>query len=438
MGKLISIETWKGLGNKDREGQMLFRAQPMEVIKALHDDDDDKRTRRFVISTDAVDRMGDTIAVKGWDLKHFRKGGSVLFAHRSHELPIARPMDTKVENGKLLSSAKFPERGVYPFADTVLDLIDFKALRSSSVGFRPTKWEVSEDRNDGGSFFPPVDFLKQELLEWSVVPVPANPEALVGAKSAGIDMDPYVRWCEQALDDINGPGLWVPRAAIEAARSAVASNLFTVPVQVVDGDEEDVEPEAEPTEEADEAAADVAAAEASAEDADPAADDEPAEDAPAEAAPADDLPGASDADAADQPPGTDPAPADEGPGESEEADAAEVVVRVPGLSDETVAELEAAGIRYEPREAEPAQPVDGVDDVAADLAELMDRVHASGHILSGANADRLRRAQVLIAEVLDQIDARGAGTDNEDEDEWDMDDIAQAIRDEFTGAPAAA
>jgi phage head maturation protease len=48
-------------------------------------------------------------------------------------------------------------------------------LRSVSVGFRPLEFRFSSDPARQGG----IDFTKQELLEISVVPVPANAEALL-------------------------------------------------------------------------------------------------------------------------------------------------------------------------------------------------------------------------------------------------------------------
>jgi hypothetical protein len=56
-------------------------------------------------------------------------------------------------------------------ADTVLRLLDGGFLRATSVGFRPIRQVRNTER--GGT-----DYLQQELLEFSVVPVPANADAL--------------------------------------------------------------------------------------------------------------------------------------------------------------------------------------------------------------------------------------------------------------------
>ena len=44
---------------------------------------------------------------------------------------------------------------------------------------------------------------------------PANSEALVEAKSAGIDLGPVKTWAEQVLDTGFGPGSWITREHVE-------------------------------------------------------------------------------------------------------------------------------------------------------------------------------------------------------------------------------
>jgi hypothetical protein len=48
------------------------------------------------------------------------------------------------------------------------------------VGFRPLEWDFTDDPERGADdWFPGIDFQQQELVELSVVTVPANPEALM-------------------------------------------------------------------------------------------------------------------------------------------------------------------------------------------------------------------------------------------------------------------
>src|SRR5262245_19014299 len=121
------------------------------------------RVRRFTISTENPDRDNDTISVSGWRLENYLRNPVVLWAHSYSQLPVARATRVWTESGKLVADAQFAE---HEFANTVLQLIDGGLLNATSVGFAP-KPSV-ENRERGG-----IDYLEQELLEFSIVPVPA-------------------------------------------------------------------------------------------------------------------------------------------------------------------------------------------------------------------------------------------------------------------------
>lgn len=168
----------------------------------------DSRIVQFTISTPDVDRDNDTINVNGWDLGNFTKGGVVLWAHDASQLPVAKPLSTWVEQGALKSRAEFPTRDLYPFGATVYEMLKAGYLKSTSVGFMPQEWTYDESR--GG-----LNFAKAELLEYSVVPVPSNPNALLEARSKGIDLTPMVEWASKILDNEKGLTLVVPREQAE-------------------------------------------------------------------------------------------------------------------------------------------------------------------------------------------------------------------------------
>jgi HK97 family phage prohead protease len=113
----------------------------------------------------------------------------VLWAHDSSRLPIGRAFDLGIEDGALKASVEFipealPEGGA--FADTVYRLAKAGFIAATSVGFRPTKWDYTTDKDRGAEdWFPGIDFQEQELVEWSIVTVPANPEALIDAPGPG-------------------------------------------------------------------------------------------------------------------------------------------------------------------------------------------------------------------------------------------------------------
>jgi hypothetical protein len=183
------------------DGELLIRAMPGDP-QTSEPSLQESRQVLWKISDSTVDRMGDTISPTGWLLDNFVKGGSVLWAHKSDELPIGKPINTYVKDGALWSLAQYPTKEEYALGDTVYKLIVGGYLRGSSIGMKPKRYELAVERDDGESFFPPINFLEQELLEFSMTPVPANPNALSQAKSVDrIDLNPLNAWLEKALDE---------------------------------------------------------------------------------------------------------------------------------------------------------------------------------------------------------------------------------------------
>lgn len=137
----------------------------------------------FVLSDNSVDRVGDVIE-QNWELANFRKGGSpALFNHDRNQF-IGSWENVRVEGNRLLGKLKLAVEGTSALIDTVRKLLAQKMLRATSVGFIPLKIEKLND--DASEFWGPFRFLKSELLEVSLVAVPANPNAVSLARSMNL------------------------------------------------------------------------------------------------------------------------------------------------------------------------------------------------------------------------------------------------------------
>ncbi len=140
-----------------------------------------ERSYEFTASTSTIDRDGEVIEAKGWDLKNFKKNPVIMYAHDYRSLPIGKAPKVWLAGGKLKNTVQFPPEGTYEFADIVERLVDTGYLKTESVGFIPQKWEDGD-----GEKGPKRTYLKQELLEISIVPVPSNPDALRNAVDDGV------------------------------------------------------------------------------------------------------------------------------------------------------------------------------------------------------------------------------------------------------------
>lgn len=141
-----------------------------------------ERTFETVITTGSVDRERDVIDPAGWKLDNYMRGGAgvVLWAHDYHMPPVAKALSiTRTATG-LRSVDQFPPKDIYPFADTIHDLVAAGVIRAKSVGFIPLRktWNATREG---------WDIHEAELLEHSYVSIPANPEALVVARGKAFD-----------------------------------------------------------------------------------------------------------------------------------------------------------------------------------------------------------------------------------------------------------
>jgi len=176
--------------------------------------DDNGRVIRYEFSSSAVARDNHTINTAGWDLVNYLRNPVFLWAHDSSALPIGRVVNIGVSGDRLMGDVEYAEADIYPFADTVYRMVKANLLNAVSVSWNPIEYRFSQDKGRAGG----IDFLKQELLEVSQVPVPAMPSALVTARGLGIDTGPMHQWLERALD--SGGFAMVRRRELEEIRRA--------------------------------------------------------------------------------------------------------------------------------------------------------------------------------------------------------------------------
>lgn len=133
----------------------------LEKIKASNE------SGRFkvVITTENQDRQGEIVEQAGLDVSFFTMNPVVLWAHDYCGLPIG--MCDKIEkiDEQWIAEGKFAPEDANPFAQQVRKLYDGGFVKAVSIGFIPKRWEGNIVK-------------ESELLEFSFVPVPANPFAL--------------------------------------------------------------------------------------------------------------------------------------------------------------------------------------------------------------------------------------------------------------------
>jgi HK97 family phage prohead protease len=136
----------------------------------------------FVLSDETPDRHGDIILAAGWDYADFSRNPIALWNHRG-DFPLGKWSRLRVEGKALRGHLELAPEGTSSRIDEIRRLVEAGILKSVSVGFQPIESRPREDKSGG------VLFVKQSLVETSLVSVPSNPNALAVAKSLGISAD---------------------------------------------------------------------------------------------------------------------------------------------------------------------------------------------------------------------------------------------------------
>lgn len=152
----------------------------------------DNETFTAIASSEAEDRHGEVVEVKGWDLKNFKNNPILLFMH-DHMKPIGKATRIWVDKSGAKPLLKF--KGMISdateYGRAAKQLMAEDILKTFSVGFRPLEMEGNRIQ-------------KSELFEISLVSVPANPEArLLAAKSLeGFDDDVIKEFTDDSHETI--------------------------------------------------------------------------------------------------------------------------------------------------------------------------------------------------------------------------------------------
>jgi HK97 family phage prohead protease len=130
----------------------------------------------WVFSTFDLDRFSERIDPAGWDYSRYLKNPVVEWAHR-YDIPAIGKADGLFTDDKgLHGSVIFNGKDFDPFGWAIGERVKRGVIRAGSVGFRVIEIELpdKETAEDGTTLI----FRKQELLEFSICNVPANPFAL--------------------------------------------------------------------------------------------------------------------------------------------------------------------------------------------------------------------------------------------------------------------
>lgn len=165
----------------------------MEILEYKSIDDE---VIEILASDETVDRDRDVIKAKGWQVDNWLKNGALLYGHdpSSPFNVIGSPVNAEVRGSKLYVQVRLAKAGTSATHDAIRSLIEQKILKGVSVGFKSDDYEPNEH---GGR-----TFKSQELLELSVVPVPANANARMLLKGFGKEVEDLLIKSEDNIEVI--------------------------------------------------------------------------------------------------------------------------------------------------------------------------------------------------------------------------------------------
>ncbi len=139
-------------------------------------DDSDLGTFEVIITSEAVDRYGEVVKADGIDTENYLKNPVVLWGHSHFTLPIGVCTEIWQDGSKTYARGRF---AAHEFAQDIRKLYDMGIVRATSIGFIVKEMEG------------PL-ITKCELIEFSFVSVPANPEALSTIAKSVINLNEMI------------------------------------------------------------------------------------------------------------------------------------------------------------------------------------------------------------------------------------------------------
>lgn len=156
----------------------IFRTIDKNTVKAI---DEENGILEAVVTTSDVDRYNENIVTSGIDTANYLNNPVVLYGHDYYGFPVGKTIKLTQLKNKIKAQFQLAIEE-YDFASTLYRLIKGGYVNAVSIGGRVLEW--SEDYRS---------IEKMEMLEFSIVSIPANPNAMITAKGfeamAGKSMD---------------------------------------------------------------------------------------------------------------------------------------------------------------------------------------------------------------------------------------------------------
>lgn len=144
-------------------------------------------TWTFVMSDETRDRDGEVMKMSGARINSYNDNPLVLWMHQARKYPwqesdydpdnVIGKGAAYMSDGKLMNDIQFEPREINERAWKVESKLAFGSINAGSIGFIPHDghWGDVEKGEDSGTYY----ITDWELTEYSIVTIPANPNARV-------------------------------------------------------------------------------------------------------------------------------------------------------------------------------------------------------------------------------------------------------------------
>jgi HK97 family phage prohead protease len=138
------------------------------------------REAEFVISSESTDTYDTVFVAAGADFTRYNTNPIVAYGHRTwSDNPdmILGTSEVRQEGLFTIGKVTFEDAETNPTADKVFRKVQKKTLRMASIGANILEWRYGDETK--GESKTTIYFTRWELLEWSIVPIGSNKDALV-------------------------------------------------------------------------------------------------------------------------------------------------------------------------------------------------------------------------------------------------------------------
>lgn len=161
------------------ESKMITRDVVIE-LRELTPEMIEAREAEFVISSESTDTYDTVFVADGADFTRYNQNPIVAYGHRTwSDNPdmILGTSEVRQEKKLTIGKVRFEDAETNPVAEKVFKKVQKGTLRMASIGANILEWRYGDESN--GENKNTIYFTRWELLEWSIVPIGSNKDALV-------------------------------------------------------------------------------------------------------------------------------------------------------------------------------------------------------------------------------------------------------------------